>query len=289
VSGRLQGINETSGFPTAAASGERKPGKPVLLSLFSRRWLLATILVVIGVAVNIRLGIWQLDRLEKRRAFNTRVLAQVDQPVLDLQGAGLEQDLANMEYRQVVVTGEYDLSNEVALRNQSWGNQIGVHLLTPLRISGSDQTILVDRGWVPDDDFVYDGWTEFAEPGVVEVRGLLRASQSKPDYGQRSDPTPFPGAGPLKAWYFANVERIAEQVPYALLPVYVQQAPDPAWSGLPYRAQPDLEISEGPHMSYAIQWFTFAAILGIGYPFFVRRQERRSLSLPSASEQGKHP
>jgi len=289
LSGHLQGIHETNGFQAATVGNERKQSKPVLLSLFSRRWLLATFLVVIGVAVNVRLGIWQLDRLEKRRAFNTRVLAQVDQPVLDLQGAGLAQDLANMEYRQVVVTGEYDLSNEVALRNQSWGNQIGVHLLTPLRISGSDRTILVDRGWVPDADFVYDGWSEYAEPGVVEVRGLLRASQSKPDYGRRSDPTPFPGAGPLIAWYFANVERIAEQVSYPLLPVYIQQAPDPAWSGLPYRTQPDLEISEGPHMSYAIQWFTFAAILGIGYPFFVRRQERRTGSLPSASEQGNRP
>ncbi len=53
--------------------------------MFSRRWFLATILVVVGVAVNIRLGIWQLDRLEQRRAFNTRVLAQINQPLLESQ------------------------------------------------------------------------------------------------------------------------------------------------------------------------------------------------------------
>ncbi len=37
----------------------------------------------------------------------------------------LNADLANMEYRPVRVTGEYDLTNEVALRNQAWGNRPG--------------------------------------------------------------------------------------------------------------------------------------------------------------------
>jgi surfeit locus 1 family protein len=55
--------------------------------------------------------------------------------------------------------------------------------------------------------------------------------------------------------------------------VYVQQAPDESWSNLPNRTQPDIEITEGPHMGYAIQWFGFAALLGFGYPFFLRRQE----------------
>jgi surfeit locus 1 family protein len=283
VNGQIE-MKDASGLTVSASQEVRTP--PLLLRLFNRRWFLATLLVVIGVGINIRLGIWQLDRLEKRRAFNARVLAQVNQPELDLQGAGLEQDLTNMEYRMVVVTGEYDPTYEVALRNQSWGNQIGVHLLTPLHITGSDQYILIDRGWVPDTDFIYDGWGEYAEQGPVTVHGIIRASQSKPDYGRRADPTPAPGGVPLKAWYFANVEQIAKQVPYRLLPVYVQQAPEPAWTGLPHRTQPDLEITEGPHMSYAIQWFTFAAILGIGYPFFVRRQERRLTNPPSTSQEG---
>ena len=66
--------------------------------------------------------------------------------------------------------------------------------------------------------------------------------------------------------------------PYQLLPVYVQQAPDPAWTSLPYRSQPDVEISEGPHLGYALQWFTFSALLGLGYPVFIRRQERKITS-----------
>lgn len=250
--------------------------RPLILRLVSRRWLLATILVIVGVAINIRLGIWQLERLEQRRAFNARVLAQINQPLLVLRGDALTLDLANMEYRQVEVTGEYDLSHEVALRNQAWGNRLGLHLLTPLRIAGSDQAVMVDRGWVPLGGSDYQSWAEYPEPGTVTVRGVIRASQSKPDYGRRKDDIPASGEPPLKIWYFANIEGIANQVPYSLLPIYIQQAPDPAWKSLPYRTQPDLDLSEGPHQSYAIQWFTFAAILGLGYPFFIRRQERKT-------------
>jgi surfeit locus 1 family protein len=281
--GTTQGIHENSQPDLARKKYLSVASSPVLLRMFSRRWLLATILVVVGVAINIRLGIWQLDRLEQRRAFNTRVLAQIDRPVLALSGAALDEDLASMEYRKVIVTGEYDLDHQVALRNQAWGNRPGVHLLTPLRIQGSDKLILVNRGWVPIEGDDFNRWAAYPEPGVVEVQGILRASQSEPDYGQRSDPIPAEGEAPLKAWYFANVQAIARQVPYPLLPVYIQQAPDPSLQGLPYRTQPELDLSEGPHQSYALQWFSFAAILGLGYPFFIRRQERKQLATNSGS------
>lgn len=239
--------------------------------MFTLRWIFTTVLVIAGVGVLARLGLWQLDRLEKRQAFNARVSAQQAAPRLSLEADALEDarladELKGMEYRLVTVQGEYDHANQVALRNQSWGNEWGVHLLTPLHITDSDQSILVDRGWIPAEDFKSGDWSAYDEAGLVTVLGVLRASQSEPDFGQRSDPQ-----GTLQAWNFANVERIQEQLPYPLLPVYIQQAPDPAWTGLPYRSQPDLDLTEGPHMSYALQWFSFAGLLGIGYPFFIRK------------------
>jgi surfeit locus 1 family protein len=243
--------------------------------IFSRQWLLATILVVVGVAILIRLGIWQLDRLHTRRIFNARVSAQIAQPTLELQGNALNADLTQMEYRPITVSGVYDPSGEIALRNQYWNDQWGVHLVTPLKISGSDQSILVDRGWIPGDSYQAGNWSQYAEPGQVIVHGIIRQSQSKAEMGRRSDPTPAPGDGLLKTWNFVNIPRLAGQISTPLLPVYIQQAPDASWQKLPYRYQPELDLSEGPHMGYAIQWFIFAAILGIGYPFFIKRQDTR--------------
>ena len=260
---------QTEGLPDVArpASVAANP-QPLLLRMFSRRWILTTLLVIVAMAVLARLGVWQLDRLEQRRAFNARVLAQVNQPPILLSGQALNADLASMEYRPVIVEGEYDHAQEVALRNQAWNDQIGVHLLTPLKIAGSDQAVLVDRGWVPVQDFNSHDWSQYTEPGKIRITGVMRASSSTPDFGKRADPP-----GRLDIWNFANVARIAEQVSSPLLPIYIQQAPDPPRSGMPYRSQPDLDLTEGPHLGYAFQWFTFAVILGLGYPFFIRRQE----------------
>jgi surfeit locus 1 family protein len=247
----------------------------ILLRMFSRRWLLATILVLIGSAVMVRLGIWQLDRLEQRRAFNTRVMAQIDQPALDMNQSGAPAaSLVDMEYRSVSVKGTYDYEHQVVLRNQAYQNQWGVNLLTPLKISGRDQAILVNRGWIPADDYEGGDWSKYSVMGAVQVEGMIRRSESQPDFGFRSDPTPQPGMGPLKSWNFVNIPRIDEQTPYDLLPVYIQQAPVSGQNAPPYASLPEFELSEGPHMGYAIQWFTFAALLAFGYPFYIRKQEK---------------
>lgn len=245
--------------------------------LLSRQWWKTTLLVIAAVGVMIRLGIWQLDRLDQRRAFNQRVLTQQTQPTLDLnQDHYSVTDLAAMEYRQVTVTGEYDPDSEVVLRNQVWNNQIGVHVLTPLRLIGGDRSILIDRGWVPLEDFNSGRLKKYTEPGQVAVKGVIRRPATKPRFAGRADPVPQPGEERITAWNYANIPAIASQVPYPVLPVYIQQSPDPAWTSIPHRSQPDLELTEGPHLGYAMQWFAFALILAIGYPIYVKREEHRA-------------
>src|SRR3990170_8191563 len=97
----------------------------ILTKFFNRQWWKTTLLVILAAGGMVRLGILQLDRLAQRRAFNDRVEAQLYQPRLNLNTAGIGADLGSMEYREVVVTGEYDPSGEVALRNQVWNNHIG--------------------------------------------------------------------------------------------------------------------------------------------------------------------
>lgn len=246
----------------------------IIKQLFSRKWIFATLLSLAAMAVLARLGIWQLDRLDQRLAFNARVMAQVEAEPLELTADTIPADLATMEYRQVSVQGEYDFAHQVALRNQVWQDRSGVHLLTPLKILGSEEFVLVDRGWIPLEDIEPKNWDQYLEPGVVSVSGVIRASQQNPDFGNRVDPTPMPGES-LTAWHLADLERIASQMPYNLLPIYIQQAPDAQSAEaaeMPYRSQPDLELTEGPHLGYAVQWFTFALILAIGYPIYVRRE-----------------
>jgi surfeit locus 1 family protein len=244
--------------------------------MFQRKWLIPTLFVLAGTALCFRLGIWQLDRLEQRRAFNQQFETMRSMPPLDLnqeQPSGIVQ----MEWRPVRVQGEYDFANQVALRNQYYGSEYGYHLLTPLLFdssSGSGQAVavLVDRGWIPAEgnDSAQD-WNQYDEPGAVNLSGQIRLGQTKPAIGGVADALPADGSR-LATWSNADIERIAGQLPYPVLPIYIQPGVDPNDSVPPIPYQPTIEVTEGPHFGYALQWFTFATILLVGYPFYLRKQ-----------------
>ena len=99
--------------------------------------------------------------------------------------------------------------------------------------------------------------------------------QDSPDVGGRPDPTLAPGQDKLNYWNNVNLERLPTQMPYQLAPVYIQLNVDENDEQPPVPYQPEIELSEGPHLGYAGQWFTFATILFFGYPFFVKRRESK--------------
>ncbi len=242
----------------------------IFLKMFTRQWILATILVIAGSALCVRLGIWQLDRLAQRRAFNSQVLTMRSLPPLTLP---VKDDLTKMEWRAVQLSGKYDFSNQVVIRNQYNVNLLGYHLLTPLLLLDGE-AVLVDRGWIPaDGNSAPSDWHQYDRPGEVTLSGIIRLGQTQPTFGGVVDPTLTPGQTRLDFWNYVNLDRINAQSPYPLLPVYVQLNPDPNKTDPPIPYQPELDLSEGPHMGYAIQWFTFAAILFFGYPFYLRKQE----------------
>ena len=235
-----------------------------------RKWIIATLFVLLGTALCIRLGIWQLDRLNERRVVNTKVETMRSLPVFDLNNDAFES-ISEMEWRAVRVDGEYDFENQIAIRNQYHDNQIGYHLLTPLLFDGT--AVLVERGWIPaDGNSTSDDWRKYDEVGQVNIKGQIRLGHGKPAVGGVADSMPANGKR-LEIWNNADLQQIAAELPYPVLPVYIQVNPDAGDDKPPIPFQPELQLTEGPHFGYALQWFAFAAILFIGYPFYVRKQE----------------
>lgn len=245
----------------------------LLLKIFSLKWLLATLLVIAGTLGLIRLGIWQLDRLGQRRAFNAQFKATHSQPMLDLNQDHPE-NINSMEWRLVQFIGKYDFENQIAIRNQYYGNQYGYHLLTPLLSQGI--AVLVDRGWIPaDGNSTPKDWRKYDEPGEVKVVGQIRLGLGKPAFGGVVDALPADGSR-LVVWNNVDVAHVAGQISYPVLPVYIQPNSDASDTEPPIPFQPEIDLTEGPHFGYALQWFTFAAILFLGYLFFVRKQETKT-------------
>lgn len=261
----------------------------LLRRMFSRKWFVATLLVIAGTFVLIRLGIWQLDRLDARQAANAHYVEMESMPRLDLN-AEIPDSLDEMEYRAATVTGEYDFENQIAVRNQiyrdeqgeQYGDQYGYHLFTPLLFdpsTGSGQAptaVLVDRGWIPlDGNTTPADWRKYDEPGEVKVEGVIRLGLGKPAFGGVEDSLPTSGTR-LEIWNNADVPHVADQTPYPILNIYIQQAEDANDTTPPIPAAPGFELTEGSNFGYAVQWFTFAAILFFGYPFYIRKQESTS-------------
>lgn len=156
----------------------------------------------------IRLGVWQLDRLDERKAENAR------------RRAAIVRD---------TVLGVADYAHEVVIKRRSMNGSPGVHIVTPV-VSGTD-TVLVNRGWV-----------YAADAATVD---LTRWRESRYQYsGYLAD---MPGT--LRQYLVAR---------------------DSAGAASPVRL-PEPDFSNGPHLSYAIQWFCFAAIALVGAGIVFRK------------------
>ena len=245
--------------------------------LFGRKWIATTALVLLGALVCARLGIWQLDRLRERTNANAHIALMRSLAPLTLPSS---EDLSTQEYRAAQGRGTYDFDNQVAIRNQAYEGQVGYRLLTPLRLEGAHDgapgmlsSILVDRGWIPaEGNENPQDWRKYDLASPTEVTGMLRLGQDGPSFGGVAQP-PSPSGEMADFWMYIDVAQIGRQLPYAVLPVYLQADSIHSPSNFPVAQIEDLELTEGPHRGYALQWFSFAAILLIGYPFFVSRKE----------------
>ncbi len=232
-----------------------------------RNWAFL-LFVLAGGLLSVRLGFWQLSRLEERRARNAEILARLDMPVLQVTG---EEPPEAVLYRRVRLVGTFDEEESVVLVSRAYKDRPGVHLVTPLRLE-SGVGVLVDRGWIPQEESSPQGRTRYRTNGTVEVLGIALPSQRQPWLGWLADPTAAP-EGHRDAWRALTVDRIAPQVPYPLAPYYVAQSEPLTGTAGPI-PDPDLDLSEGPHLSYAVQWFSFAAIGLLGGIYWYLRQMR---------------
>ncbi len=249
--------------------------------LFSRKWWWSTLLVLGGIALTIRLGFWQVARFHENTAIAEHLVAMQSAPSITLSGNTSPADLTAMEYRQVKATGTFDFSHQVAIRNQiwaqSWGNDVGYKLVAPL-VFPDGSAVLVDRGWIPMADNTPVSWSQFDQSGQVIVEGIIRLS-TKPEFGGEIVPTLAPGQTVTSLWNLIDISGLQKQIPYPLLPVYIQLGPDPAVTGMPYRAlsQPDdstAATTASTNVGYAFTWFAFAALLFGGYPLYLRKQDK---------------
>ena len=219
------------------------------------------VLLTGATATFIALGTWQLSRLGERRAANAAALAQRALPAVSLNTVP-----EPAVQRKVTATGRWDYAREVVLRGQSRRDAPGVVIATPL-ILGDRGAVLVVRGFAPSLDAMTVALDALREGERGSIRGVALALESRPDSG-----VPLTRDG-RTTWRTLDSAAVASRVPYPLLGVFVVAEGDSASKGWPRRVEPP-PISDGPHLSYALQWFGFALVTIVGGILWIKKGGR---------------
>lgn len=234
--------------------------------------LVIALAALLGIALGLRLGLWQWERGEQRTALHESTQARGRMPPL---GAGdLPADPGELEpllQRPVVLRGEWVAGRTVFLDNRQMNGVPGFYVVTPLKVQGTGAVVLVQRGWVQRNFERREALPSVQTPaGVVEVRGRLAPPPAKLyDFDTEEK-------GPIRQ--NLDLTRFRAETGLPLAPFSVQQS-GPASEGL-LRQWPQAGSGAEKNYGYAFQWWAIAAVIAILYAWFQlvvprRRQARR--------------
>lgn len=240
-----------------------------MVGTYWKRWVGLVIFAVVLVTSFIRLGEWQLDRRETKHERNAVIVAQQQEPVASFGEAFGGTITPARQYRRVSVQGTFDPDHQLQVRYRSNEGSSGYEVVVPLRTT-TGAWVLVDRGFgprprsgpLPDPSTIPPPPT-----GLVTVEGYVMANESGPQDAA------VPAGGSVR---LIDPTAIAASSGLPLVDGYLSATSmTPAQDGgLVPVALP--ELSEGPHMSYALQWFSFA-LIGIVGTFILIGKDAREI------------
>jgi surfeit locus 1 family protein len=221
-----------------------------------RRFLVPGLTTLIALLILLGLGTWQVYRLHWKEGILARIATAEAGPPLPLtQNPG--------SYTKVWVSGRFRFDRAVEfgaeVRDTRTGPTMGFSQVVPLQRDGA-QTILVDRGWVPQ-----GRETPLDDPaGTVTVTGYVRPGERASWFSAADDPA-------ARQFYTLDPQAIASAVGLANLEPFTLVALGPAVSGsFPVPAQ-HLPRPPNNHLSYAMTWYGLAASLIIIFGVWVRK------------------
>jgi surfeit locus 1 family protein len=247
-----------------------------------RRIVLFGTTLIVGLAA-VALGVWQLGRHAERAELNGLAIAGRGLPPLiwdSLRPGPLAPN------RRALLLGTLDQPREFLLRNRVVAGVPAVLVITPLRLTGSDTAVLVNRGYIPAPDAVNPTAESWSEPERGAFHGVLLPV---PD---RGDGAPVAGRG-RETWHALDLSAIRARLPYPVSRLYLVAEPDSfslahtiRGTTYPFRAEPP-PMDGGPHLSYAIQWFGIAAAVVAFGIFFILRPMRTASTVNGQRSTGK--
>jgi len=204
------------------------------------------------LAVSIRLGFWQVERMQEKQV----LIDRFNQPEeLKLQAA----IAAQRQFAHVQVRGHYDASWHLLLDNKILNGQAGVHVLS-LFLPDEASPILVNRGWLP---LSPDRRNLPAIPtpaGSLDISGRLERLDAR---GFRlGDPDDLRELSGPRLITYLDLNRLTAATGRELAPWLIQLDEDDN-SGFAGRDWKPTVMMPEQHRAYAVQWFVLAFVLAV--------------------------
>lgn len=250
-------------------------------SLRSPRFWLLTFAALVVAVTTFSLGQWQLRRADEKQALQAALDAQKMLPSLDARALKASDTLANQMHRTATVQGQWLAAQTVYLDNRLMNGKSGFWVLTPLALQGTEQVILVQRGWVPRNFIDRNVLPEVQTPaGVVTISGRIAPPPSKLYEFKGID------TGRLRQNIDLTAFRLQTGLP--LLDVVLLQTGDASEGLTRDWAAPNRGVDK--HFGYAFQWFAlFALVVGLYVWFQVIVPARKKSVSPAASSSSASP
>ena len=224
----------------------------------------------IVAAVCVRLGVWQVSRLGERQAHNALLLGRM--AGARIAAESLPADTGEGHYRLASAHGRADYAREVAWAPRMRQGSPGVNVFTPLRRPGTDTVLLVNRGWAYSPDAKSVTLARWRERDTLAVSGYVETFTQ--DCGSSAPALPAICGDSVTRVLRKLDRRTAERLIGApVAPYIVMQTSDSALraDSVPARVEAPV-LDEGPHRSYALQWFGFAIVSLVGGVALARKR-----------------
>lgn len=218
----------------------------------------ATLATAAGVALTIALGFWQLGRADTKQALQSRIDDFAKQPPIVIGAGALTAEAFLL--RRVEARGRFELRHAVYIDNRHYKHQPGFYVYMPLRLSGTEKFVLINRGWIAAGAERNRAPQVKTPDGEVVIRGTAVAPSER--FLELSSKV---AEGNL--WQNMVLERYRQATKLDVQPFIVQQTeqaeqtPD---DGL-IRDWPPVDLKRNTHLAYAVQWFALAAAIFITY------------------------
>jgi surfeit locus 1 family protein len=244
----------------------------------TRAFAWVTLAMVIGVALTVRLGFWQLSRAAQKEERQAAIVVQMQAGVLNTSALLDDPTNFGLMHQRVRLQGQWLPQHTVYLDNRPMNGRAGFWVITPLQLNANTR-VLVQRGWVPRHQLDRTLLPEIQTPtGVVQIQGRI-APPPSPLMSLTADPG-FDNTDPKVNHIRQNLDLgvYAVQVGGTLAATVLQT--DANSEGL-QRDWPVITAGVEKNLAYAFQWFALAALqlmLYIWFQFIQPYRHARRLS-----------